>query len=401
MEPIVYREMRPEDVPGWRLLHCTHFPPLTDEQGLRWASREDVTAALALRGDEPVGAIPFHIRDFRTAPGVTVRGAFEHAVLVHESMRDQGVGSKMMDLAKEFFLGRCDALMVYRGAERSAGYRFYARNGHHDLSYWRPLILEEPCPQPLSGAEHSGLEPLLEREDEFLAVFESAYAGFGGFPQRRPGYWQWAFDSAYFDMIPQEFVLIRREEGNAIQGYVLLGREVEHPRVHLLEVATRNADADLARALLQEAITLAAQWQATFRAFSTDHSPYARTLLELGFRAVPRSESSMMTMAYVLDPATLGPRVWQENEETEGLEVDVWTPLREAIIHQPTGATKAKVTLEMKEETLTRLLFNRLDLLAAVRQESVTVVGGGAKEVEAIARALPLAPWAYSHVDYI
>jgi len=55
----------------------------------------------------------------------------------------------------------------------------------------------------------------------------------------------------------------------------------------------------------------------------------------------------------------------------------------------------------MKEDSLTRLLFARLDLQAAVRQELVTVVGGTESDVTPIARALPFAPWAYHHLDYI
>ncbi len=38
--------------------------------------------------------------------------------------------------------------------------------------------------------------------------------------------------------------------------------------------------------------------------------------------------------------------------------------------------------------------------MAALREERVTVVNGG-DEVEAIARALPFAPWAYHELDFI
>ncbi|NPV07646.1 MAG: GNAT family N-acetyltransferase [Anaerolineae bacterium] len=401
MQGITCREMRPQDVSSWLAVHSTHFPPLTEEAGFRWAAREDVTAILALRGSEPVGAVPFHLRDFRVNPQAAVGAGFEHAVLVKESLRDQGIGSRMMDVAKEILLGRCDAMMVYRGAERSAGYRFYARNGHHDLAYLRPFVLDQPRLQPTTKAERSGRELLLEREGEFLAVFDSAYGRYGGFPSRRPGYYKDAFSSAYFDMIPHEFVLIRVEEQGALQGYALISRELAHGRAQLLELATRGGDSTAAHAVLQEAVTLASEWGVGLRTFATDCSPYARTLLGLGFRPVPRSESSMMIMGYVLDPASLASKVWQENEEAEGLEVEVWTPLREAVIHRPSGRATGRVTLEMKEDSLTRLLLSRLDLMAAVRQDLVTVVGGNDREVDAISRALPLAPWAYHHLDYI
>jgi len=405
MDLITCRELRLEDALGWAALHRTHFPPLSDEAGLRWAGRDDVTAAIALRAGEVVGAVPFHIRDFQINPQVSIKGAFEHAVLVHESLRDQGIGTRMMDAAKQFLLAQADAMMVYRGGEQSAGYRFYTKTGHHDLSYLRPFWLQEPKAQPTTKVKRVSYRELMDNEPEFLAVFRSAYGRYGGFRRRGPGYWKEAFSSAYFDMIPQELVLLRLDDGQPLQGYALLSRELGPNRVHecahLLELATLRGDPALARPLLAEAMTVAAEWGVSFRAFSTDHAPYVRLLAELGFRPLSRGESSMMIMAYVLDPARLGPKVWQEHAEAEGLEVTVWTPQREAVIH-PAASTPARpVLLEMKEDLLTRLLLSRLDLVTAVQQELVTVIGGDDHDVAAIAKALPLAPWAYQHVDYI
>ncbi len=405
MDPVVCRELCLDDAPGWTALHRTQFPPLTDEAGLRWVRRADVTAAIATCNDEVVGAIPFHIRDFQIRPGASVKGAFEHAVVVAESRRDQGIGSRLMDAAREFLAPQCDALMVYRGGERSIGYRFYTKTGHHDLSYLRPYMLTGAVPQPPQAVERGPRDLLLRREAEYLAVFESAYGRFGGFPRRQPGYWEYAFSSAYFDMIPQEFVLLSLERGGSLQGYALITREWPGNRVHecahLLDMATADGAAEPAYSLLREAITVAAEWGMDLRAFSTDHSPYAAVLSDLGFHPLSRAESSLMTMAHVIDPASFGPKVWQENEDTEALEVAVWTPQREAVLHPATRTPARKVLLEMKEDALTRLLFARLDLQAAVEQELVTVAGGAERDVAAIARALPLAPWAYHHLDYI
>jgi hypothetical protein len=54
----------------------------------------------------------------------------------------------------------------------------------------------------------------------------------------------------------------------------------------------------------------------------------------------------------------------------------------------------------MKESTLTRLLFSRLDLQAAVADERVTAMGAGEAEIQAVAGALPYTPWAYHYLDY-
>ncbi len=55
----------------------------------------------------------------------------------------------------------------------------------------------------------------------------------------------------------------------------------------------------------------------------------------------------------------------------------------------------------MKEDALARLLFCRLDLRAAVAEESVTAPGATDAEVRAVAAALPFTPWVYHYLDQI
>ncbi len=136
MADVICREYRPEDGPGYLRVHAQAFPPLTLDYWERW-TRVPTTASIALLDDEVVGAVPFVFRDLVVRPGVVVRVAWEYSVCVAARMRDTGIGSKLMTEAKRFLPGRCVAMMVYRNTERSAGYRYYARNGHHDLLYAR------------------------------------------------------------------------------------------------------------------------------------------------------------------------------------------------------------------------------------------------------------------------
>ncbi len=401
MQPIECRRYRREDAAGWMALHKTHFPPIAEDFGREWSHRDDVTVSVAARGDEVVGVVPFHLRDFRIGPQAVIRAGFEHAVMVEESLRDQGIGSRMMTAAKQFLPDLCDVMMVYRGAERSDGYRFYARTGHHDLTYLRPTVLEQPQPAETAGVRRGDADLLLQREAEFLAVYHSAYRAWSGYPVREPGYWSWAFSSAIYNMHPVEFIVLYLEDQGQVTGYAVAGLDPKGTRLTLLEIATADEDQAAAGLLVEAVGALAAENRCPAHTYACDLSPYTHTLWDKGFRPSPRGSSSMMIMAHVLDPAALAGKVWQENAEARPLEVSIWTPEREAVIHPSDGTPSRSVTLEMKEDALTRLLLARLDLVSAVRQELVTVAGAQEGDVEAIARALPFAPWVYHQIDYI
>ncbi|MGQ9515390.1 MAG: hypothetical protein ACUVTL_10170 [Thermoproteota archaeon] len=55
----------------------------------------------------------------------------------------------------------------------------------------------------------------------------------------------------------------------------------------------------------------------------------------------------------------------------------------------------------MKDDTLTRLLFRRIDLISAVRFEYITIDCCSAKELRMIASSLPYTSWEHNHIDYI
>ena len=118
MEGLICREATPDDVDDVLAVRNAIFPPLTPEQ---WFADPTMTCAMAYLDGEPVGAIPLSERDFKIAPGAVIKTAFENAVGTREDMRSKGVGTAVISAAKEFLAGRCDELMIYRGAERSPG----------------------------------------------------------------------------------------------------------------------------------------------------------------------------------------------------------------------------------------------------------------------------------------
>ncbi|MFC1717856.1 hypothetical protein ACFL6S_29620, partial [Candidatus Poribacteria bacterium] len=110
-----------------------------------------------------------------------------------------------------------------------------------------------------------------------------------------------------------------------------------------------------------------------------------------------RARSSMMIMAKPIDLENLGEALWDPNFQISEAEVKIWSPLREAVIYTGPGKTKRRITLEMKDDILTRLLLSRLDL----EQELVTVVNATDEDVAQISRAMPFCRWIHQNVDYI
>jgi hypothetical protein len=108
----------------------------------------------------------------------------------------------------------------------------------------------------------------------------------------------------------------------------------------------------------------------------------------------------MCIMVHVLDIEATGRKVWADVSQLRDVDVRIWTPQREGILHRGTGSTRA-VTIELKEHMLSRLLMRRLDLAAAVAEERVTLHGDRRGDLQALAAALAPCPWVYHHLDYL
>ncbi len=394
MAEIVCREYRPEDAAGYLRVHDEAFPAMPTGYWERW-TRGPTTASVAMVDGEVVGAVPFVFRDLVVRPGVTVRVAWEYSVCVAARLRDSGVGSRLMTEAKRFLPGRCVAMMVYRNDERSAAYRYYARNGHHDLLYARAWSRTEPAPAWPAGVQRIGWESFLSREARYRALFTDAYAVYGGFPQRVPGFYGPAVDTPQYNEVPVTLTVL--DAGEA--GYLIAGRE--DATLHLMEIVVPDNDVHCAVQLLAGFTALAGESGARPVVMTDDGAPSVMALRAAGFKPEGRDGDPMMIMAHVLDPETLAATVWREDAATAGLEVTAWTPEREAVLHRAASSPVRRVRLEMKEDALTRLLFCRLDLRAAVAQEIVTTPDATDAEVRAIAAALPFTPWVYHYLDQI
>jgi hypothetical protein len=394
---VEFREHKPSDTEASRVLLNDVFPsaPQSVDSWQLWTG-SDFTAPVALLDGVLVGAIPLKRRVYQVAPGAQVTAWVEHRVGVAEAHRDKGLGSGMQSCAKEFLRGRGDILLVHRGAERSPGYRFYEKNGLLDVSYVRSTRFE-PLSAPVSPAGVRWLDP-----DEFFAhagrwhkIFQACYGRFGGYVVRTPGYLRSQRESGIWRRaILHEFSCAVLSDGGRVAGYGVFGER--QGVLTALEVAVRNRSPDLVARLLQAARGKGMPVVAR----SASGGLMEEASRRMGAPPPARESGAMCIMVHVLDIETTGRNVWNPVPELEDVEVRVWTPDRDGVIHRPAAPARS-VTVELKEHMLARLLMRRLDLRSAVREERVTLHNGTAADADALSEALSPCPWAFQQVDYL
>ena len=355
---------------------------------------------VALHGDEIFGAIPFSIRRFKIRPDVSVPVAFEYAVGVREDVRDCGIGTRIMDAAAGFLADRCDAMMVYRGGERTPGYRFYRKSGHSDVRWVRQLALDPP------GAGEGSVEvrPIghaVKIERELLPLFQRTYGRYAGYPVRRRGYWRRAIASRPGERGNARLLTLGKARVRAYAA-IALPRDKAGGNVEVFEVAGRRADV---RPLLEVVAHVAAQREAAVVIPAEPGAPFYDLYLDYGFR---ESSRRLSTMARVLRPGSLFRRIVAGDEALRDVEILAATPHRDVVLQRPrrrrasAGSVESRsITLEMKEDGLARLLLCRLDLAAALREERVTVFPREADLIAALCRIFRPAPWVYLQTDYV
>jgi GNAT superfamily N-acetyltransferase len=385
------RECRPDDDDAALALRNRVFPPIGREH---WDQSQ--TAAVARLDGRLVGVIPFAVRSFALAPGVEIRAAFANSVAVAEDLRGMGIGSRMMDAARQFLPARADAMCVYTGHEAAGPqYRFYHRSGHHDLLYPRlmtmPVLDQRKVPPP--GVELVSIDEVSTVEADLLELFSACYEGWGGFPVRELGYWRRALASQIFVEIPYEaFDLILARDTGRLSAYAIAGTREQETVV--LEAAARDG---AAAAPLWEAVAALAgsrnsrQISISGPDFGT---PLHDSLLRAGFTAQPRDD---VLAGQIVAPESVYAASLRVAGGGDQPTFEVWTPERTLRL----GSGETGLRLEMKEGDLHRLLLRRLDLDSAIRQQRVTVRTGDWDSIRRVARVLAPTPWVYHHLDYI
>jgi len=396
VEGLVCREYRPGDTADVLEVRNEIFGPLNAEDWDRYCPR--MTAGMAYLDGEVVGAIPLDQRDFLVAPQVSVPVAFEHAVGVKEEYRSRGIGTAIIEAAREFMADRCDLLMVYRGGERSTGYRFYQKSGHRDLLYLAEVRWDPPAGLS-SDAQRVDIEVLHDHQDDILRAYNSTYPLCGGHAPRRRGYWREALGGQIFVAVPGEIIFYRYPGDGEITAYGIFEipqKEGYEGNIQVLEIASSAGMAG-ARQVLRAAGAEARQRQTLVTDYVSVDYPYRYLYRDLGFVEQGRG---LIIMGQVINPQRLFQRVCRFPQLLSNLKINVWTPTQDYVLFEGPRASK-EIFLEAKDIIVERLLTRRLDVMSAFRHDSLTIRNGDEGIAGRLAEALPFSPWCHHQLDWI
>ncbi len=395
MKELVCREYRPGDTADVLEVRNPIFGPLSAEDWDRYCPR--MTAGMAYLDGEVVGAIPLDQRDFLLAPQLSVPVAFENAVGVKEEYRGNGIGTAIIEAAREFMADRCDLLMVYPGGERTTGYRFYHKSGHRDLLYLAQVRWDPPSGLS-SDAQRVDIEVLHDHQDDILRAYNSTYALCGGHAPRGHGYWREALDGQIFIAEPAEILFYRYPSNGEITAYGIFEIREHHGEgeIEVLEIAGRAGIGGV-RELLQAAAVEAYKRNTVVVDRISVHHPYRYLYRELGFVEERRN---LMIMGQVINPQRLFQRVCRFPELVADLKINVWTPTRDYVLFEGPQAEK-EIALEAKDIIVERLLTRRLDVMSAFRHDFLTIRNGDEDIAGRLAEALPFSPWCHHQLDWI
>jgi len=391
-----FREYRPEaDSDAVRDLLNVVFSgaKVTPEGWARWTA-EGFTTPVALVNGVVRGAIPLFRRTYCVAPGAEIVAWIENRVGVAAAWRDQGLGSGMQACAKGFLRGRGDALLVHRGAERSIGYHFYEKNGLYDVAYPLAVVLE-PTDEAAAGTRWMEASEFFANGARWWEIFEDCYGAAAGYPPRRPGYLEEIIGTVTWqEAMRHEFSYCVAEEKGEAAGYMVVGSR--GGRSQVMEVAAAGGSA----AVLERLLRAARGRGQPVRCYASRGSPVVAALRELGAEFPAREHGAMMLMVHIIDIESTGRKVWRDVPRLRDVEVRVWTPEREGVIHQPRSRSRT-LGVELKEHMLPRLLLRRLDARAAVAEERITLWGETSGDADSLAEALAPSPWVYHPIDYL
>lgn len=401
---IIVKEINEETFEEGLAIRNSIFPSITKTD---WYRGGEKTGVIAFSGDEAVGFIPLFIRDIKLIPGITVKGAFENAVGTKEEYRGSGIGSKMIEGCKEILKNKVDILFVYRGAERSRGYQFYTKTGHVDLLYTRAYTCDTSSVKRHSHVYLSkNANDIYTSQRDLLRLFNETYQTYAGFQQRTEGFWENALQSPFYATRKHQLYFFTLVENNEKTAYMIAMNQ-ENPiskrssnKLQVLELASAGRDLHRMRKVIESATHYVKNesLDGLFFLVGDDH-PFKSVFEGLNCSSFARSSN---VMALCINPEAFFKKVWKSRFHMPGVQLQVWTPQHEFVLVESTLPDHQikKVTIEMKDETLTQWLLGRIRFKARVQEGSITIHNGDDVVIDQIDHAIPHSKWEYHHIDY-
>ncbi|MGQ9661102.1 MAG: GNAT family N-acetyltransferase [Kiritimatiellia bacterium] len=339
------------------------------------------------------GAIPLQYRAYQVRKDIVLPVVFENAVGVKEEARGKGLGSAMLKEAARFLHDRVEVMFVYRGGERTPGYRFYRKNNHGDLYYVQPLISDQPVGS-CNTVEVVHVSEALTLESDLLELFSHCYGQMGGYWQRQAGFYERVLTSHVYKNEEWKLFLDRRSDG--LEGYAITNPATLAWKGYCIyEIATTSRRS--LRRLIDRIAYEAKQHNLPVTMPANREHPLYGPLLELDFRI---EDDSPYVLAHMLRPDLIFKRLACASPLREELRLIIATPHRDITVNDPTHP-RYSVTLWCKESQLSRLFCCRLDLAVALRTNLVRLSPLPASVLKQLCSIFRFSPWVVFGIDYI
>jgi GNAT superfamily N-acetyltransferase len=351
------------------------------------------TAVVATKDGELMGAIPLQFRDYKINGEISIPVVFENAVGVSEKARGTGIGTIMLDHAKDFIKDRVDALFVYRGGERTPAYRFYRKTHHGDVYFQRLLRLNNAKCGDNDVTVHE-YEKAIEMEPELLRLFHSYYAGYGGHRKREKGYFKEMVASHVYR--ESEWKLFVTRKNKKITGYaVIKPKHVLWEGWNIYDLAVSDNTA-LKKLLDKIALSAKSRNESVVMPFNPEHKLF-KSLIDYGFKEEP---DSPYIMVYVLRPHNIFNKLAKGSPLLSSLELKAVTPHRDLILNQP-KRPKHRATLYLKETQLSRLLCCRLDFMHCLETNLIRMTWVPKSVQRSLHKIFKFCRWNVAMIDYV
>ena len=209
---------------------------ISTNRSIKTWTLNDMTAILAFDREKLIGVIPFEKRKISFGGDKTSNVLWVSAAHVESEYRSGGIGTAMDKKIKEYFYPENKAVLVCRGDENSAAYKWYKKIGYQDLLPVISFKKEVEKPQKESRYElWQSKEDIIVYENQIYDCFIKNNVSYRGFPQRYKTFWSDKLNSHYYKEYYKYCIvaLVVREH---LLAYAFLGKTAFKDNIDRIDI---------------------------------------------------------------------------------------------------------------------------------------------------------------------
>ncbi len=219
----------------------------TDRSFDTW-KKNSMTAVLAFKNKELIGAIPFEQHKIRLSKNNYLRGLWVSGAYVKPEYRGLGIGSLMDSEIRSLILNK-EIVMVMRHDEGTAAFRWYIKNGYNIISEILSLKMNI---KPKINDDKKNYE-IIQKNDipkhskNLLRIFNRHNDNKFNYPERSINSWQNRIEFHYYKNFYKFFIILSKLE-NGEKIFAILGETSIKDnifRIDILEISCPENEADL------------------------------------------------------------------------------------------------------------------------------------------------------------